>query len=103
MTAEHDLRTCPAMRALERLTPGGSEYVDEIERCVTHVRESRHSMMQALVDAKKQAEAREKELLEVLRYYVRNNYRTPNAPKLRKEMEARAEKLLAGEPETKEG
>lgn len=46
---------------------------------------------------------REKELLEVLRYYVRNNYRTPNAPKLRKEMEARAEKLLAGEPETKEG
>lgn len=51
----HDLRTCPAMRALERLTPGGSEYVDDIPRCVEHVREARRSMMDAMVKIKKQA------------------------------------------------
>lgn len=54
-TTQHDLRTCPAMRALERLTPGGSEYIDDIPRCVEHVREARHLMMKAMVNIKRSA------------------------------------------------
>jgi hypothetical protein len=39
MHALNDLPKCPAMRALEDLTPSGSEFVEEPKRCYTHVRE----------------------------------------------------------------
>jgi hypothetical protein len=55
-----------AMRALESLTPGGSEFVDDIERCVRFIRDSRSSQMNVLVKFKKRIDALEKELAERL-------------------------------------
>lgn len=53
----HDLRNCPAMRALEYLTPGGSEYVDDIPRCIATVRESHSTVMRQLVKVTKELHA----------------------------------------------
>lgn len=33
-----DTLKCPAMRALEELTPSGSEYVNDVEHCYKHIR-----------------------------------------------------------------
>lgn len=41
------------MRALESLTPSGSEFVDEVERCVQFVRDNRESLMRVIVQLKK--------------------------------------------------
>lgn len=45
----------PAMKALVSLTPGGSEFVDDIDACVKFIRERRKNLMKALVDAKRAA------------------------------------------------
>lgn len=42
-------RDSKAMRALESLTPGGSEFVDEVERCVEVIRWTRTSQMDTIV------------------------------------------------------
>jgi len=42
-------RELKAMRALESLTPGGSEFVNEVERCVEFLRENRTSQMKMIV------------------------------------------------------
>jgi hypothetical protein len=42
-------RELKAMRALESLTPSGSEFVNDVERCVSFVQENRASMMRTLV------------------------------------------------------
>jgi hypothetical protein len=42
-------RELKAMRALELLTPHGSEYVNDPERCVEFVRESLASQMRQIV------------------------------------------------------
>lgn len=47
-------RELKAMRALESLTPGGSEYVNDVERCVAFVRGSRESLMRVLVKTKQE-------------------------------------------------
>lgn len=39
-----------AMRALESLTPGGSEFVGDIQRCVEHVRHSRANQIKIMRD-----------------------------------------------------
>lgn len=49
----HDLRNCPAMRALVSLTPRGSEFVDDIPRCVENIRSFQEALMKALVREKK--------------------------------------------------
>lgn len=54
-----------AMRALESLTPSGSEFVNDPKRCVNFVREHRETVMRVLVSFKKElnvAEARLREL-----------------------------------------
>jgi hypothetical protein len=50
----------PAMLALEGLTPGGSEYVNDVERCVDHIRNRRNStesLLKALVLQNKELRA----------------------------------------------
>ena len=42
-------RELKAMRALENLTPSGSEFVNDIERCVAFVQETRASDMRTIV------------------------------------------------------
>lgn len=37
------------MRALESLTPSGSEFVNDVDRCVAFVRDNRESMMRTIV------------------------------------------------------
>lgn len=51
-----------AMRALELLTPGGSEYVGDIDRCVAHVRDARESMMAAMIMFKQRKDMAETQL-----------------------------------------
>ena len=43
-----------AMRALENLTPGGSEYVGDIPRCVEHIRWRQSSQHERVVRLAKQ-------------------------------------------------
>lgn len=38
-------RELKAMRALESCTPGGSEFVNEVERCVSHIRDHERSAL----------------------------------------------------------
>ena len=38
MHALNDLPKCPAMKALEDLTPSGSEFVDEPQRCAIYLK-----------------------------------------------------------------
>lgn len=47
-------RESKAMRALEALTPSGSEYVDEVERCVQFIRDVRESQHQIIISLTKQ-------------------------------------------------
>lgn len=42
-------RELEAMRALESLTPSGSEFVNDVERCVNHVRDYQRELMNTLV------------------------------------------------------
>lgn len=42
-------RELAAMRALESLTPSGSEFVNEVERCVAFVREYNASQMRHII------------------------------------------------------
>lgn len=49
----HDLRTCPAMRALEHLTVGGSEFVDDIPRCVKYIRDKQEALQDVAKNAVK--------------------------------------------------
>jgi len=42
-------RELKAMRALESLTPSGSEFVCDVERCVAFLREHSASQMRAIV------------------------------------------------------
>ena len=56
-----------AMLALESLTPSGSEYVGDHERCVAHVREQQTHLTDLLkktIRAKREAEAENKKLRE---------------------------------------
>lgn len=51
-----------AMLALESLTPSGSEYVGDIERCVAHVRDSQTTMLAAMVNFKNQRDEKDVEI-----------------------------------------
>lgn len=42
-------RESKAMRALESLTPSGSEFVNDVDYCVAFIRESRASQMRVIV------------------------------------------------------
>lgn len=42
-------RELKAMRALESLTPSGSEYVNDVERCVAFVRDRLHVQHQLII------------------------------------------------------
>lgn len=58
-----------AMRALESLTPGGSEYVGNIQRCVQTVRDTRGNLMEQLrkrVEERDALLAAAKQVLEML-------------------------------------
>ena len=52
------------MRALESLTPSGSEYVNDPERCVQFVRDARDSQMKAMLNWKKQRDEERDRALE---------------------------------------
>ena len=52
-------RELEAMRALESLTPNGSEFVNDPKRCVEHVREAQASMMRVIIAQKKRLDALE--------------------------------------------
>jgi len=54
-----------AMRGLESLTPSGSEYVGDVERCVAFVKESRASQHRVIIDRHKRAEAAESSVSEL--------------------------------------
>lgn len=54
------------MRALEGLTPSGSEFVNNVERCVAFVRDTRDSQMKAMLRFKRRAEKAEAGLDELL-------------------------------------
>ena len=49
-------------RALEGLTPGGSEFVDDPERCAACVKSTRDSLMCVLVERTKQVHELERQL-----------------------------------------
>lgn len=51
-----------AMRALESLTPGGSEFVGDVERCIQEIRYHRELQHKIIVDFKKRLDAAEAEL-----------------------------------------
>lgn len=53
-------RELEAMRALESLTPSGSEFVNDVKRCVEFVRSTQTSQMQMLVQFKKERDALQK-------------------------------------------
>jgi hypothetical protein len=46
-------RDAAAMRALESLTPSGSEFVNDIERCVQFVRDTQAAQMRVIVSLSK--------------------------------------------------
>lgn len=51
-----------AMRALESLTPGGSEYVGDVKRCVQFVCEARAMQHSTILQWAKRAEEAERKL-----------------------------------------
>ena len=51
-------------RALEGLTPGGSEFVDDPERCAENVKSTRDTLMRMLVRRTKQVHELERQLEE---------------------------------------
>lgn len=62
-----------AMRALESLTPGGSEFVGDINRCVEHVRHSRAVQIRIMRDWVKRRQEQDiavKALLNAVRPHV---------------------------------
>jgi hypothetical protein len=59
-------RANKAMRALESLTPRGSEFVNDVERCVAFVRESNESKMRAMRTWAKRTHAAESRLADLL-------------------------------------
>lgn len=62
--------TDEAMRALESLTPGGSEYVGDVPRCVEFIKKARaleHEQLLKQSKARQAAEASTAELVEALR------------------------------------
>lgn len=67
-------RELKAMRALEALTPSGSEFVGDVERCVAHVRGTRDSQHQVIITLTKRAKAaedREDTLRDALEYALK--------------------------------
>lgn len=46
--AVHNIGKCPAMAALEHLTPGGSEYWEDPQRCADMIRENRDNLWELL-------------------------------------------------------
>ncbi len=46
-----------AMKALESLTPSGSEFVNDVERCVAHIRDTQRSIVHFAKRAKSAREA----------------------------------------------
>lgn len=58
--AELKRQLAEAMKALHDLTPGGSEFVGDIQRCVKFVTDRRDALMEGLAEAKRQlAEAKD--------------------------------------------
>jgi hypothetical protein len=59
ITLEHNaaIEKHPAMLALENLTPGGSEYVNDVERCVAAIKETRTQLMDNMRKFKIQRDA----------------------------------------------
>lgn len=51
-----------AMKALHDLTPGGSEYFNDIERCVSTIRHTRDVLMRQFVNERKRTHALEAEI-----------------------------------------
>jgi len=45
------IRKCPAMEALERLTPGGSEFLDDPAFCFTYVQKKQRDLQDIAVNA----------------------------------------------------
>lgn len=58
-------RELQAMRALESLTPSGSEFVNDPERCVAFVRDHQASQMRVIVSFKKRVDELQKALEEI--------------------------------------
>ena len=56
---ECSARELKAMRALESLTPSGSEFVGDVERCVAFVQDNRAAMMRQIVSLTKRLHALE--------------------------------------------
>lgn len=52
-------RELKAMRALESLTPSGSEFVNDVERCVAFVKSSQESQHRTIVNFSSRAKAAE--------------------------------------------
>lgn len=64
-----------AMKALHDLTPGGSEFANDVKRCVAWIRERQHSQHDMLIKAVKGRQAAEAgvgELVEALRLLSEN-------------------------------
>lgn len=62
LLADRERQLAEARRALESLTPGGSEYVADAARCVAYVRDRRDQQHRILVDFKQRAESAEAKL-----------------------------------------
>ncbi|MFA5573096.1 MAG: hypothetical protein WDA42_08305 [Candidatus Bathyarchaeia archaeon] len=63
LRAERDM----VMRALESLTPGGSEYVGDVARCVEHVltvRKDQHELLKKYIRRAQRAEAKVQKALD---------------------------------------
>lgn len=71
---KHNLRECPAMRALESLTPGGSEYIDDIKRCTDTVRDTMHRRMDALKEWRKNQNEKNAKIKVVLQALLINQH-----------------------------
>lgn len=72
--AECQMRNAELMKILVDLTPGGSEFVDDPQRCATHIRgrlDSLHGAMTMWAKRAKEAEAKT-ELLEDIRTALSN-------------------------------
>lgn len=84
-------RDLKAMRALESLTPSGSEFVNEVERCVSHIRDNQRSVIHF---AKKAKAARE--VLERISGLCRSGDYTQRADRLQRISEIVQEALANG-------
>lgn len=66
-------RELAAMRALESLTPSGSEFVNEIQRCVSHIRDHQRTTVEFAKRTKWAREALGRVLLSSTSPYTSND------------------------------